>query len=383
MTEPDESPAGTVHDGWSRRNFAQPADPAVRLGPGGYVDKIVAPCHERRHQYGYVARWHARRHFLDAVVRVRPDCLSELLEDRVLDMVMPPVPALEVSIFAADDYGTLLEAILFNREDNLFADVDWVNFDPNTHPSVALMDDNEQRIVKGMGWFPIAQAWGFRELISESSSLSIKDFLRILSFAKDDGQGFLALLEEVTEDLGRFLDDWDSRWNLYSAWSQMLAALTICEAATRRTQHEPLPSSFIFRERLILYHTELADTPITASNLSVRIKDAWNPRKEIRNDARQRILRLVEAELDRIEAAVAAVSEPTPTKIRPVHFEWLARYQLNGESYQDIARNPGYNSRKKLMRQSVTDAIESTAELVGLELRYHGLGGRPRTTSPA
>lgn len=104
----------------------------------------------------------------------------------------------------------------------------------------------------------------------------------------------------------------------------------------------------------------------------------WNQRTEPRAAARGRILadleRRLDEQLDGIEAAaLAAGDHPTPMKrTGDEHFRWLARYQVEGESYSAIARDTGNR------RQTVAGAIHETAALIGLPLRDPDPPGRPR-----
>lgn len=52
--------------------------------------------------------------------------------------------------------------------------------------------------------------------------------------------------------------------------------------------------------------------------------------------------------------------------------EWLARFQVNRETFSDIARSVG------MSRQSVTEVIENVARLLDLPLRPRTPGGRPK-----
>ena len=54
------------------------------------------------------------------------------------------------------------------------------------------------------------------------------------------------------------------------------------------------------------------------------------------------------------------------------HCEWLARYQVDRESFREIADSVG------VQRQSITEAIKEVALLLNLRLRPPTRGGRPK-----
>lgn len=61
----------------------------------------------------------------------------------------------------------------------------------------------------------------------------------------------------------------------------------------------------------------------------------------------------------------------TPEKRSPEHFEWLARYQVEGLSFSKLA-HAVYRSRP-----TVTDAVKRAADFIGLPLREPDKPGRP------
>lgn len=110
--------------------------------------------------------------------------------------------------------------------------------------------------------------------------------------------------------------------------------------------------------------------------------DWWDPTIERKSDAWQRITDKIEKRLrcyfDSLErtftqhAAKKPMDEPidalvgyrkTPRKRALKHFEWLARYQVLGWSYEQIAHE------KPLDRKTVEKGVKQAAELVGLALR--------------
>jgi hypothetical protein len=71
---------------------------------------------------------------------------------------------------------------------------------------------------------------------------------------------------------------------------------------------------------------------------------------------------------DRVEAdALAAGLKRSPKKREIEHFDWLARYQIKGESFASVAQNASY--RFKGGRQTVRKAVAELAEYLSLRLR--------------
>jgi hypothetical protein len=104
----------------------------------------------------------------------------------------------------------------------------------------------------------------------------------------------------------------------------------------------------------------------------------YDPFTETKADAVRRLTgeltEAVRAEVDRI-ARESLTEGDAPTIVKTTgreHFEWLARYQVKGDSYAGIAHEACRS------RQAVKLAIRETAELIGLVLRAPDPPGRPR-----
>lgn len=96
-----------------------------------------------------------------------------------------------------------------------------------------------------------------------------------------------------------------------------------------------------------------------------------------REDARVAFERMMDEHVEGMLHVAEAYTKagaftPTIYKRESEHFEWLARYQVGGESYSKIADSCGSE------RLTVRDAIGRTADLIGLPLRARTKGGRPR-----
>jgi hypothetical protein len=200
-------------------------------------------------------------------------------------------------------------------------------------------------------------------------------------------------------DLEMRLRDWQVRWHLGTEqvqWTRAAALWTLngwvhqevageprLLALTRFPENDPallpavaklfgLPAEFPLQVDPTLHFAMIAFRPA-----------AWNPRLETRADATERIMGELRSHLSKImnkiedEQRVRVGDTPTPIKRSGRdHFIWLARYQVLGASFRQIAdteyREP----------QTVFEAIKDTATLIGLPLREPHRGGRPRKTAP-
>jgi hypothetical protein len=106
------------------------------------------------------------------------------------------------------------------------------------------------------------------------------------------------------------------------------------------------------------------------ANPSVRAPIAADPLRESLTDFLERARCHWDA-----RAACASKRGFTATSPRPSllqHADWLARYQVCGESYRAIART----ARRDI--QAVREAVSKTAALVSIRLRRPDKGGRPK-----
>jgi hypothetical protein len=94
----------------------------------------------------------------------------------------------------------------------------------------------------------------------------------------------------------------------------------------------------------------------------------WRLWRETRADAEKRILNRISIELKvQLDAISESASEralaKTPEKRSMEHFEWLARWQVGGESYRQIAITTNNSPL------SVTTAIKELGSLIKLKPR--------------
>lgn len=103
----------------------------------------------------------------------------------------------------------------------------------------------------------------------------------------------------------------------------------------------------------------------------------WEPWAEPRADAIRRMRAAFEdqmhAYIDRLDSLMLTTGwEPTPAKLGSAHFEWLARYQVLGQSYSRLALDVCRE------RPTVTEAVKDLAAYIDLPLRSETRPGRPR-----
>jgi hypothetical protein len=339
----------------------------TRFGRGDYVDSPFGS-----HEIGYLARWEARQIFLQEICRIVPEALTTLLTEANLRLVFVPAMWSTVTYPAEGQLvGNALESVLFDRNDHLFQDVDWSSFDPETHPDMELIPSLHRAGIRKWGSVVVAKAWLQRTIVRTNLEMSVKDALRFWTFSHDDGQLLIRMLKVISPDLLRNLTDWLHQWHLESPWMYMVACDTIYEAADAWTQGESLPHVFSVRFKWREWYENLEERSFPSSSLLVSVNTRWNPRIETRTQARQRIYKALEAELNRVEDIVSDASHLSPIKTELAHFEWLVRYQVLHESQQYISK------RVFRDRATVSEALKLTTELIELPLRQRNSGGRP------
>lgn len=95
------------------------------------------------------------------------------------------------------------------------------------------------------------------------------------------------------------------------------------------------------------------------------------------------VARMVNAHCDRVEALMRQKGlRRAPSKRDFRHFWWLARFQVKGESFENIAGDSRSADRADVTEKVTADAVEvavrRTARLIGLTLRQSPRTGRPR-----
>lgn len=160
----------------------------------------------------------------------------------------------------------------------------------------------------------------------------------------------LAAFPDAAES-SAFWQGWATRWHLTAPWCNQVAISLCCDIpriiAMDQRRWEP------FR-----FECEGWD-PEDPSASEERIKAAFAAKLAEHMDATK----------DRLRAA--RWIDPADHHTR-AHYIWAARYQVRGESYEQIARDAG------VKRSSVTDAVKDVFNRIDLPVRKRGKPGRPR-----
>ncbi len=173
----------------------------------------------------------------------------------------------------------------------------------------------------------------------------------------------LKTLRRVKANDANGLLAWAKRWNLTDPWCRALVRDTARWDATDRDARGwefevqgIFVGSFPFKtEPLLLPGPFYLDL-------------TYLKRSDFKGLVLKKVAHAVDEYCDRTEAAARAAGlKRAPRKRGLEHFDWLARYQVKGESFVSIARNPGY--KFKGGRQTVHKAITQLAKYLELTLR--------------
>jgi hypothetical protein len=172
----------------------------------------------------------------------------------------------------------------------------------------------------------------------------------------------LTTLRSVTpNDAGRLLA-WGKRWHLTDRWSLVLAGDTARWYATH-----PDARGWEFQGQGIFAGSfPFAIRPLW---LGAFYHDpTWRSRGDFQADVLEQVRQALDDYCDRIEAAALAAGLKRATRKQGVeHFDWLARYQVKGESFASIAKAVRYKFGGG--RQTVRKAIIELAKYLELTLR--------------
>lgn len=214
------------------------------------------------------------------------------------------------------------------------------------------------------------------------------------------------------EDVDSAVSEWASRWNLVDPWILDVARETFriysCPDThqQRRRQsrrvyewNRPLqeegdiPSHWMrwapdpddleppYRELRFygLGHAQpgldlesLRENPFLRTPAPVKVP-GWPPDPEVDSESEARVAFERWWREQKRAAREAGASESRQKRSHTggdphLHFSWLARWQVGGESQKEIAENPGEGVRKR-ERQTVQEAITRTADRIGLTRR--------------
>ena len=147
---------------------------------------------------------------------------------------------------------------------------------------------------------------------------------------------------------------WEKQYDRREPWIRDAALATYAAGRAQNGWHA---------ERLVFVETFRVELPIE-----------WDYHVESHPDARRRLIALataiIDAELAHMPGAFVGVARE---KVEPLHYTWLARHVLLGQSPAEIVKDyTQYNDAA-----AVRMAIERTARLIGLKLRPLPRG-RPR-----
>lgn len=161
-----------------------------------------------------------------------------------------------------------------------------------------------------------------------------------------------------------------------SPWMSIIAEATLRDYVIAEKNGEPAPTAFkpmavvltgkpsLMVEDTVNGHPVSFDAhahllaPILTSDNGLSGL-TWNPRVEPRAEARERLIAMLDVALDRIAKDV-----PSWT-ILDTHLDWLVRFQVLGQSQNEIARDFIDNDN----RSHITRSVNKTAAFLGLQLR--------------
>jgi hypothetical protein len=172
----------------------------------------------------------------------------------------------------------------------------------------------------------------------------------------------LETLRAVAANDEQELASWAQRWRLTDRWCVVLARDTI-----RWWASQPDSRGWEFQAQGIF----VGSFPFPIQPLMLD-EFYYDPTFRQRGDFKKYVLDNVAEALkpycDRVENdALAAGLKRSPKKRETEHFDWLARYQVKGESFASIAKSASYKFRGG--RQTVRKAVVELAEYLSLRLR--------------
>jgi hypothetical protein len=172
----------------------------------------------------------------------------------------------------------------------------------------------------------------------------------------------LETLRAVAANDERELASWARRWRLTDPWCVVLARDTI-----RWWASQPDSRGWEFQTQGI----SIGSFPFPIQPLTLD-EFYYDPTYRRRGDFKRYVLDKVDEALkhycDQVETdALAAGLIRSPKKRDIEHFDWLARYQVRGESFASIAQTASYKFRGG--RQTVRKAVVELAEYLSLKLR--------------
>lgn len=212
---------------------------------------------------------------------------------------------------------------------------------------------------KGDFYVPGLASHGRSALVPGAPDVDRRRFLERAAIVEPD---LLKTLRSVIADDADALWAWAKRWHLTDRWCLVLARDT-----ARWYSMYPDAQGWEFQGQGVFSGS--FPCAIKPLRLGPFYHDpTWRSRRDFKVHVLREVARATDDYCDRIEAkALTAGLKRAPRKRGLEHFDWLARYQVKGESYASIAKTASYKFEGG--RQTVRKAIIELAEYLQLTLR--------------
>ncbi len=216
-------------------------------------------------------------------------------------------------------------------------------------------------LVWGQGDFYVPEfaSHGRSALVPGAPDIDRRRFLERAAFLEPQ---LLTTLRDVAADDADALLAWAKRWHLTDRWCLVLAHDT-----ARRYAIVPNARGWEFQGQGIF----VGSFPFAIEPLQLGPfyhDPTWRGRADFKAHVLAQATRAIDDYSNRIDtAAEAAGLKRAPRRREVEHFDWLARYQVKGESFASIANTASYKFQGG--RQTVRKAIVALAEYLGLKLR--------------
>ena len=206
---------------------------------------------------------------------------------------------------------------------------------------------------------PVFASHGRSALVPGAPDVHRRLFLERAATVEPD---LLKTLRSVTADDADALWAWAKHWHLTDDWCLVLARDTAPWYATH-----PDAQGWEFQGQGIVS----GSFPFNIEPLKLGTfyhDPTWRSRGAFKAHVLKRVGRTLDDYCNQIEAAaLAAGLKRAPRKREVGHFDWLARYQIKGESFASIAHTASYKFQGG--RQTVRKAIIELAKYLELTLR--------------
>lgn len=189
-------------------------------------------------------------------------------------------------------------------------------------------------------------------------------------------------LDEAERRQDRYIDAWQHRYQLRDAWLHTAAELTMRRAYDLHHHGKAGDGPLVLPGAAAI--ANLGDDPVhLLSDNPARLDGliSFNPRTETVDAAMKRLMPDLECRLREHLTAIAADDRARNDARMPkvyrttTAFEWVVRYQVRGESRNEIA------CADRCDRGHVSKSVNETADAIGLALRQQ-TGGRPNPHTP-